>query len=94
MRSGWNAPPSNSYSWCTRVWLLNGVEEVLRGKSPHVGRSIGSKPLRSPHVALSTALDFVKDDAGYDDQEDAAESAAEGDKHDEAVGEVFACLKR
>ena len=90
IRGNRNAPPSNLDGWCTRVRLLDGVEEVLRRKPPHVGRTVHSDSLRSPRVPLTTALDLVEDNTGYDDQENTAESATERDKDDDTIGQVLA----
>jgi len=76
-----------------RASLTQGVKQVLRRQTLHVGLPVCANGLRGTHVALATALDLVEDDTGDNDKEDAAESAAEGDQDDDSVGVAFLCTK-
>lgn len=69
-----------------RVGLAQGVEKVFWRQALHVGWSVCTECLGCSAVALATALDLVCDDASGDNEEDAAQSAAEGNQHDDAVG--------
>lgn len=50
-----------------RASLTQGVKQVLRGQTLHVGLPVCANSLRCTHVALATALDLVEDDTGDDD---------------------------
>lgn len=67
---------------------MQRVEEILRRHALHVGGSVGAEALWSGRVALAATLDLAQDDAGDDDEENAAQCAAEGDKDHDAVGMV------
>jgi hypothetical protein len=75
-------------NWGAGVGVAQGVEEVLWRHALHVGWSVSAEGLGCGTVALATALDLVCNDAGGDDEEDAAQSAAEGDQDDDAIGVV------
>ena len=67
------------------VGMAQGVEEVLWRHALHVGWSVCAEGLRRGAVALATALDLVCDDASGNNEEDAAQSAAEGDQDDDTI---------
>lgn len=68
--------------------MAQGVEEVLWWHALHVGWSVCTEALGCGTIALATALDLVCNDAGGDNEEDAAQSAAEGDQDNDAIGVV------
>lgn len=58
--------------WCAGVGVAQGIEEIFRWQALHVGWPVGAEGLWCSGVALAATLDLVQDDAGCDDEEDAA----------------------
>lgn len=75
--------------WGAGVGLSQRVEEILWGKTLHIGWSVGTKGLGSSCVALAAALHLVQDDTGQDDEEDAAKGTAEGHQDGDTIGVVL-----